>query len=496
MSRYPFIDRNPCLRAAGKPSGDSCVTAKDLLNVFGTDEKIEVIRKNYGMLEPEDHGPERKGVTYYGVFTEIEHCLREPEKSHFQHMEYELKNTIYDSYWNKALGKSRDPTPGLPRGMNIECTTFGTPTPQLERIAEIVHPLKTPGQVLYEDKAHHDLYRFSHNNYYPGEMINRSYNPPFNKCDTFGCPTHSDYSGSKTKTVLTWFNNDPISKVSRRQAAVKERTSAPIGQTLDKTGVSSKFDWTHTFGKPSEQNQDGVAELLNEFTPSAVRSDVREYISYANKLRRKIHNIINKGEIMLEDLFDEFSNLDKEKTFSVHFDCIDKICHKYHIHLDRNKIEPLLLLLGILKPDGTIRYREFLDFLDSNRNFPPLKREHYVMPPEYQKYDRDSYVEEKYCVCKTHLSPPAGKASIPTRPSPYYQDSIVDIESLGTETTARAVIYPSIYTQYGLTHRDFFRPRTKEFLSDLFKRIGCTLSAEDVDEIYAEESVNVKKTIE
>lgn len=79
------------------------------------------------------------------------------------------------------------------------------------------------------------------------------------------------------------------------------------------------------------------------------------------------------------------------------------------------------------------------------------------MPPEYQSYDKDSKVNEEKCTCMTHLTPPAGRTSVPDKPHPYYEDSIVNLDSLGAETTARALVSPSIYTQYGLNHRDFFK---------------------------------------
>lgn len=125
------------------------------------------------MVPPSDYGPDRKGVKYSGVFTDIDSCLRGPAKTQFQQIEDELKSTIYDSYWNKPLGKSRDQTPGLPKAMNIECTTFGKPNLRKFTLGEVVFPLKTPGQVLYEDKAHHNMYRFSHQDYFPGERIDR-----------------------------------------------------------------------------------------------------------------------------------------------------------------------------------------------------------------------------------------------------------------------------------------------------------------------------------
>lgn len=44
--------------------------------------------------------------------------------------------------------------------------------------------------------------------------------------------------------------------------------------------------------------------------------------------------------------------------------------------LDRSKIEPLLLILGILGTDGFISYRKFIDFVNVNSPFPELKKEH------------------------------------------------------------------------------------------------------------------------
>lgn len=40
----------------------------------------------------------------------------------------DLKETSYQSYWNKELGKTRDPTPGLPAGTEPLSVTFGAPT--------------------------------------------------------------------------------------------------------------------------------------------------------------------------------------------------------------------------------------------------------------------------------------------------------------------------------------------------------------------------------
>lgn len=51
-----------------------------------------------------------------------------PDKTRFQTLINDLKETSYASYWNKNLGKSRDPTAGLPAGMDPIAVTFGKPS--------------------------------------------------------------------------------------------------------------------------------------------------------------------------------------------------------------------------------------------------------------------------------------------------------------------------------------------------------------------------------
>lgn len=54
--------------------------------------------------------------------------VRPLEKTKFQTLMNDLKETSYDSYWTKALGKTRDPIAGLPDGMDPLTVTFGDPS--------------------------------------------------------------------------------------------------------------------------------------------------------------------------------------------------------------------------------------------------------------------------------------------------------------------------------------------------------------------------------
>lgn len=160
---------------AGKPIGNPYENVRSLLQEVKLQEKIDVLTRGFCELDAESYGVELKkgpGLDTSGAFTEIRHCIRPPVLSPFKALNDEIENTIYDSYWNKPLGKSRDPTPGLPAGMDIYNTTFGKPTIRTDPDNCIINP-KPPEMVEYEEKACHDLYVFTHNNYFSGEQIRR-----------------------------------------------------------------------------------------------------------------------------------------------------------------------------------------------------------------------------------------------------------------------------------------------------------------------------------
>lgn len=76
----------------------------------------------------------------------------------------------------------------------------------------------------------------------------------------------------------------------------------------------------HTYGKPSLGNLHGVEDLLNESPPSLLRRDMQIFLTYMNSLRHRISEKISTGEIDLEEIFEEITNLnkgDKEEVNSI-----------------------------------------------------------------------------------------------------------------------------------------------------------------------------------
>lgn len=54
--------------------------------------------------------------------------FRPPSLTRFQTLINDLKETSYDTYWNKTLGRCRDSTSGLPVHIDPIATTFGIPS--------------------------------------------------------------------------------------------------------------------------------------------------------------------------------------------------------------------------------------------------------------------------------------------------------------------------------------------------------------------------------
>lgn len=66
-------------------------------------------------------------ITLHTYTLQIRGILNPPVKTRYQELIENLKETTYESFWKKELGKPRDNVPGLPAGMIPETFTFGSP---------------------------------------------------------------------------------------------------------------------------------------------------------------------------------------------------------------------------------------------------------------------------------------------------------------------------------------------------------------------------------
>lgn len=114
-----------------------------------------------------------------------------PVPTRYEELINELKETTYDSLWNKELGKTRDYLSGLPMGVNPETVTYGMAPPEGIKLIhnklyihlllstietplkDVLNPPKTRYEVLYDSQVGHELYKKTHNDYNPGEQVSR-----------------------------------------------------------------------------------------------------------------------------------------------------------------------------------------------------------------------------------------------------------------------------------------------------------------------------------
>lgn len=100
------------------------------------------------------------------------------------------------------------------------------------------------------------------------------------------------------------------------------------------------------------------------------------------------------------------------------------------------------------------------------------------------------------CFIDNSHMPTAGMPTIRTdtgRPGVPPGRCKADIESLGDETSAKAIINPSIFTNYGLNHRDFFLPRKPDYIRKLFENTGYEFPKDTFEKLW-QAGVEVDKT--
>lgn len=140
------------------------------------EDKIDAVKRELGLIDSKKLKQDISKSTdsdTLGAFTEIRHCIRPVLPSAIEALNDELKNSIYDSFWNKPVGKTRDQTPGLPQGTKPLETTYGSPPGPKDAGGSVINPRKKAEQVQLEDELTHELYKYTHQNYYSGERIKR-----------------------------------------------------------------------------------------------------------------------------------------------------------------------------------------------------------------------------------------------------------------------------------------------------------------------------------
>nr|XP_003480054.1 EF-hand domain-containing family member B [Cavia porcellus] len=523
-----FVDRMPCWPTAGKvsPVGyrvATCLTEK-LPRLITPPEAKKYFNFRYPppgaerIFYGKANDPRIAPYLTHGIRSKISipvNALINPQPiTTFQQKIRDKKESIYYSNRWAPLGKSHDQTPGLPKGMDIINTTFGTAVIREVSARDVVNPPKSYEEVFKEGGEGHDLYVISHNDYYAGEAKNRKYNPKsFHRFDLFGVPTPHCNDGKNMAKSLHWLHELQMKRgakiVSKRVDDFKEKFQHKLGRVLDPLAETMTVPQGHTFGACLSPEEYGADDLIYNRHPGEYlrgRLD-RSWPKFKPILNSKGDGMIDKAELQ-------------------------EACDQANVHLDETLLTQLFDYCDV-DGDGLINYLEFANFLTWKDNIPLTDYEQKVIikgrkpdcanpaeanvkeseptllikpedivlkEPGAQRRCSDAQrpndkVSHFYKTSSSEISSVVGAVpaicypihGVPTVradiPAPRIR-RVSDRTNYGEEGNAYSLLHPTIFAQKGVFERDFFKNRSKEEITEILCNIGIKLSEEEFENVW------------
>uniref|UniRef100_A0A669P879 EF-hand domain family member B n=1 Tax=Phasianus colchicus TaxID=9054 RepID=A0A669P879_PHACC len=541
-----FTDRFPHILAAGKlfPAGDTaahCLTealprpvtpaiVKKFRNT--TNPAPGAKRIFYGIADDPDVAAHLTHGITSGSSVAAASLINPLPKTNFQQKLQDRKEAIYFSNREAPLGRSHDQSAMLPEGLDITNTTFGTKVIQDTSAGELINPPKTFAEVDKEAREGHDLYVVSHNDYYPGEAINRKYDSPnFNKSYVYGIETPHFEDGRNVSKSLNWLYDWQLKRaakiVSKRLDDFKEKFQPQIGKVLDPIAETMNVPADHTFGMLLRPDEYGVGDLLHCRVPSEfLRGKDRERAVLA-----AVRQCLKKANYENFDmLLEAFRHYDKNGDGMIDKNDLRKSCFQLNLNLDSELLDSLFDYCDVDK-DGLINYQEFANFLNWKDKMAVEEFEEKVitkgkkldvLPQSDTKTDDEPLLKQEDLVLKEAGS--SGKTpktltrptdsvfadyqttssqynavvgGLPTNckficgvptirsdiPAPRIR-RISDRTNYGDEANAYALLFPSVFSQKGVYEGDFFKSRPKAEVAEILHNIGVNISDERFEDIW------------
>ncbi|KAM9187410.1 EF-hand domain-containing family member B [Dugong dugon] len=452
----------------------------------------------------------------------------------FQQKIKDEKESIYFSHQRAPLGKSHDQTPGLPKGMDVINTTFGTAVIREFSARDVVNPPKSYKEVLKEGKEGHDLYIVSHNDYDVGEVKNRKYNPAsFHRFGLYGVPTPHFNDGRTMAKTLYWLHELQMKRgakvVSKRVDDFKEKFQHKLGGVLDPIAETMNVPPDHTFGACLRPEEYGAGDLIHNRLPG-------EYLRGKDRQRAMLaavrHHLKKVNCQNFDTLLAAFKHYDKKGDGMIDKAELQEACDQANLHLDEKLLDQLFDYCDVDK-DGMINYLEFANFLNWKDKLPLKECEERVIikgrkqdctnhteanvqesvptllikpdiilkePGSSEKTLRtllrpSDKVSNEYKTSSSEINAVVGAVpatcypiyGVPTIrsdiPAPRIR-RVSDRTNYGEEGNAYSLLHPTIFSQKGVFERDFFKTRSKEEIAQILCNIGIKLSVEEFENVW------------
>uniref|UniRef100_A0A4X1UJX9 EF-hand domain-containing protein n=1 Tax=Sus scrofa TaxID=9823 RepID=A0A4X1UJX9_PIG len=544
-----FFDRTPCWPSAGKvlPIGyrvATCLTEK-LPRLMTPPEAKKFFNFRYPPAGAERvfygraNDPQIAPYLTHGIRSKISipaKVLINPQPiTTFQQKIKDKKESVYFSNQRAPLGKSHDQTPGLPKGLDVPNTTFGTAIIRELSLGDVVNPPKPYEEVFEEGQAGHDLYVVSHNDYFVGEAKNRKYNPSsFHRFNLYGVPTPHTNDGRNMAKTLHWLHELQMKRgakiESKRADDFKEKFQHKLGRVLDPIAETMTVPPDHTFGACLRPDEYGAGDLIHRRLPG-------EYLRGKDRERALIaatrHHLKKVNYQNFDTLLAAFRHYDKKGDGAIDKAELQEACNQASLHLDEKLLDQLFEYCDV-DNDGLINYLEFANFLNWKDKTPlkgyeeriiikgrkpdcanPVETNAEESEPAFLIKPEDIILKEPGSSEKTlrTLLRPSDKVSnyykttsseigadvgavlstchpifgVPTVrsdiPAPRIR-RISDRTNYGEDGNAYSLLYPTIFGQKGVFERDFFKTRSKKEIAEILCNIGVNLSEDEFENVW------------
>lgn len=466
-----FIERDPHgIVAAGIPSGQPNLHVGDHFKQYLLQDQVDALISDAII-------PDIKKTPYPRTVAKISvaDLINPPLKTKFQNLVDEMKETCYTSYWKKPVGRTHDQTPFLPAGFDINKETFGRKTVFSESAYGVIFPRDT-------------LIRKISPSLDPGHQLNRKYcRPPYNPDQTFGFVQRADPRGVYAKCA---FSDDRMklgtayfSPRHSREVDIKAETVPELGKCATPNDNINRVPKGYAFGKLKPP--DSVRNCLRPCEINPRREVFLKCLGHLNTLRKCMSKLFD--DHFFTQCYLHFKYLDKARTGWLPKEVVYNYCISKHVRVNPSMLEPLLEVWRGF--DGSqIQYKTFVDTIN-----------HRIPLPDIPKIPDVAVECLEFSTTYNDMVRPGqdvGRLRMAGLPSGRYfdKDTVTTSEgmckadriTLPQESNARSRVSPSVFSHFGVTHRDMYAKRTPEVVRRVFEAAGENFTDQRFNELWDE----------
>lgn len=473
-----FIERDPKVCAAGKPTEQATNHVSDHLKHYLLQEEVDALVRDAiipAPKQPTPRSPKQLDMRNAGIFTEARELINPPMKTKFQGLVEDFKNSTYTSYWKNQVGKMPDQVPMLPIGFNIQNTTLGKNTEFCGGLYDLVMP-----------KDH--VLGYSSPSKLPGYQTDRNYcRPAYDPNNIFGIKSCPDKRGIYTKCCL---NDDRVqmgtsgyTPLCVLKVETDKRSHAHLSAPKAPNDNISCVPPGFAFGQLKPP--DNLPECLTNCELNTGRHFFLKCLGHLNTLRKCLSKRFDRS--FYTHFYLQLKYLDKTKTGWHPKQVVYDFCAAKYVRFNPSLIEPLLETWNAF--DGSqIEYQIFVNVINHTEPSPGLPKIVDVAAEciEFSTTYNDMVKPGQEADTRLMAGIPSGRyidKDYPMTPAGYCKAHRI---CLPEESDAKSCINPSTLTILGISHRDMYAQRSPGLIRKVFEAAGVKFTDETFNEMWDE----------